>query len=121
MLTETVDRRTGHIRASGRLTALGADLLRGTAQSLHGSGHARVVLDLRDVLDADDAGLDVLRGLGEELAASGGELVVRHAPSARRSAPGQRRAVTSEVPEAPTVSTTKPRLASRSAIAAFID
>jgi anti-anti-sigma regulatory factor len=81
MLTETVDTRTGSIRASGTLTRLGADLLRGTAQSLHGSGHVRVVLDLRDVRDADDDGLDVLRGLGDELAATGGELVVRHAPA----------------------------------------
>jgi len=40
----------------------------------------RVVLDLQGVRDADDAGLDVLRGLGEEFAAWGGELVVRHSP-----------------------------------------
>ncbi|TFV64022.1 UNVERIFIED_ORG: STAS domain-containing protein [Bacillus sp. AZ43] len=93
MLTETVDSATGSIRASGSLTRLGADLLRGTAQSLHGKGHARVVLDLRDVRDADDAGLDVLRGLGEELAATGGELVVRGL--------GQRNAVTSELPASP--------------------
>ena len=82
MLSETVDRRTGSIRASGHLTELGADLLRGTAVSLHGSGHLRVVLDLRDVRGADDAGLEVLRGLGEDLAARGGELVVRRAPEA---------------------------------------
>lgn len=80
MLSETVDRRTGSIRARGRLTVLGADLLRGTAESLHGNGHVRVVLDLREVQDADEAGLEVLRGLGEDLAARGGELVVRHAP-----------------------------------------
>jgi anti-anti-sigma regulatory factor len=80
MLSETVDRRTGSIRASGRLTLLGADLLRGTAESLQEDGHVRVVLDLRDVRDADDAGLDLLRGLGQEFAARGGELVVRHAP-----------------------------------------
>lgn len=80
MLSETVDRRNGSIRASGRLTLLGADLLRGTAESLHGNGHLRVVLDLRDVRVADDAGLDVLRGLNDEFAARGGELVVRHAP-----------------------------------------
>ena len=80
MLSETVDRSTGSIRASGRLTLLGADLLRGTAESLHGSGHVRVVLDLQDVRDADDDGLDVLRDLGDELAARGGELVVRHSP-----------------------------------------
>jgi len=82
MLTETVDRQAGSIRASGYLTELGADLLRGTAESLHGSGHLRVVLDLRDVRDADDAGLEVLRGLGEDLAARGGELVVHGAPAA---------------------------------------
>jgi anti-anti-sigma regulatory factor len=81
MLSETVDRSTGSIRASGRLTLLGADLLRGTAESLHGSGHVRVVLDLRDVRDADEDGLEVLRGLGEELAARGGELVVHGAPA----------------------------------------
>jgi len=80
MLSETVDVHAGRIRARGHLTSLGADLLRGTAESLHGSGHLRVVLDLQDVEDADDAGLDVLRGLGEELAARGGELVVRHSP-----------------------------------------
>jgi len=79
-LTETVNLRTGLIRASGHLTSQGADLLRGTAESLHGSGHVRVVLDLKGVRDADAAGLDVLRGLGEELAARGGELVVRHSP-----------------------------------------
>jgi anti-anti-sigma regulatory factor len=79
-LTETVNLRTGHIRASGHLTSQGADLLRGTAESLHGSGHVRVVLDLQDVRDADDDGLDVLRGLGEEFASRGGELVVRHPP-----------------------------------------
>ncbi|TFV79335.1 anti-sigma factor antagonist [Blastococcus sp. CT_GayMR19] len=79
-LTETVNVRTGHIRASGHLTSQGADLLRGTAESLHGSGHARVVLDLQDVQHADDSGLNILRGLGEEFAARGGELVVRHCP-----------------------------------------
>jgi anti-anti-sigma regulatory factor len=79
-LTETVNLRAGLIRASGHLTLQGADLLSGTADSLRGSGHARVILDLRDVATADAAGLDVLRGLGEEFAARGGELVVRHAP-----------------------------------------
>jgi anti-anti-sigma regulatory factor len=80
MLSESVDLRTGLIRARGHLTSLGADLLRGTAESLYGRGHVRVVLDLQGVEDADDAGLDVLRGLGDELAARGGELVVRHSP-----------------------------------------
>jgi anti-anti-sigma regulatory factor len=79
-LTETVNVRAGLIRASGHLTSQGADLLRGTAESLQGSGHVRVVLDLQDVRDADADGLDVLRGLGAEFAARGGELVVRHSP-----------------------------------------
>src|SRR5437868_13834021 len=47
VLSETVDLRTGLIRARGHLTAQAADLLRGTADSLRGRGHARVVLDLR--------------------------------------------------------------------------
>jgi anti-anti-sigma regulatory factor len=79
-LTETVNIGAGLIRASGHLTSQGADLLRGTAESLHGSGHVRIVLDLRDVRRADADGLDVLRGLGESLAARGSELVVRHLP-----------------------------------------
>jgi anti-anti-sigma regulatory factor len=79
-LTETVNLRAGLIRASGHLTSQGADLLRGTAGSLRARGHVRVVLDLRDVRAADAAGLDVLRSLGAEFAARGGELVVRHGP-----------------------------------------
>ena len=86
-LTETVNLRAGLIRASGHLTSQGADLLRGTAESLQGSGHLRVVLDLRDVQAADDAGLDVLRDLGADFAARGGELVVRHAPQTVQPGP----------------------------------
>ena len=56
-LSETVDMRRGHIRASGHLTRQGADLLRGTADTLRISGHSHVVLDLRDVRGADAAGL----------------------------------------------------------------
>lgn len=78
MLSETVDPRFGVIRASGHLTALGADLLRGTADSLRDSGHSRVVLDLGGVRAADDAGLDVLHALRESFAEDGGELVVQH-------------------------------------------
>ncbi|MBB3086849.1 STAS domain-containing protein [Geodermatophilus sabuli] len=76
-LTEVVDRGAGLIRASGHLTSLGADLLRGTADGLRGSGHARVVLDLRGVRTADAGGLDILREMRREFAADGGELVVR--------------------------------------------
>jgi anti-anti-sigma regulatory factor len=81
-LTETVNLRTGLIRASGHLTVQGADLLGGTAASLRAGGHSRVTLDLTDVRAADDAGLDILIRLGEDFAAHGGELVVRHAPAA---------------------------------------
>jgi anti-anti-sigma regulatory factor len=76
-LSEVVDRDAGLIRASGTLTTLGADLLRGTADGLRGSGHARVVLDLRGVRAADAGGLDILREMRQEFAADGGELVVR--------------------------------------------
>ncbi|MGY1688941.1 STAS domain-containing protein [Geodermatophilus sp. SYSU D01105] len=76
-LTEVVDRQAGLIRASGTLTSLGADLLRGTADGLRGSGHARVVLDLRGVRAADADGLDILRQMRREFAADGGELLIR--------------------------------------------
>ena len=81
LLTETVNLRTGHIRARGHLTSLGADLLRGTADSLRDSGHRRVVLDLRDVQDADDAGLDILCSLRRSFTDAGGQLLIRHAPA----------------------------------------
>ena len=80
-LTETVNPRTGSIRASGHLTLQGADLLSGTADSLRGSGHTRVVLDLRDVQAADDAGLDILRQLRSDFAESGGVLLIRSSPA----------------------------------------
>ncbi len=79
-LSETVDRRTGHIRASGHLTEQGADLLSGTAGTLLAGGHARVVLDLRDVRWADAAGLALLDALGGTFAAQGGELLIHRAP-----------------------------------------
>lgn len=78
MLSETVDLRIGVIRASGHLSAQGADLLRGTADSLREGGHRRVVVDLAGVRGADDAGLDVLRSLRARYAEDGGELVLQH-------------------------------------------
>lgn len=78
MLSETVDLRIGVIRASGHLTLQGADLLRGTADSLREGGHRRVVVDLGGVLGADDGGLDVLRSLRARYAEDGGELVLQH-------------------------------------------
>lgn len=78
MLSETVDVRIGVIRASGHLTVQGADLLRGTADSLREGGHRRVVVDLAGVRAADDDGLDLLRSLRASFAEDGGELVLQH-------------------------------------------
>lgn len=78
MLSETVDLKIGVIRATGHLTALGADLLRGTADSLREGGHRRVVVDLAGVQAADDDGLDVLRSMQESFAEDGSELVLQH-------------------------------------------
>jgi anti-anti-sigma regulatory factor len=75
--TDVVVRPDGLIAASGHLSPQGADLVRGTADSLRGSGHSRVVVDLRQVRTADDAALDVLHQLRRDFAARGGELVVR--------------------------------------------
>jgi anti-anti-sigma regulatory factor len=80
LLTETVDRRLGLIRARGHLTRLGADLLSATADSLFGSGHTRVTLDLRGLAATDDAGLAVLEDLRVRVALEGGELVLRRPP-----------------------------------------
>ncbi|RFU21347.1 STAS domain-containing protein [Geodermatophilus marinus] len=74
---EVVDRRAGLIRVRGPLTSLGADLLRGTADGLRGSGPPRVVLDMRGVRGADLGALDILREMRDEFAAEGGQLVVR--------------------------------------------
>jgi anti-anti-sigma regulatory factor len=79
-LSEVVDVRSGTVRASGHLTVQGADLLRGTVEQLHRSGHDRVLLDLQHVQAADAAGLHVLREMGRSLAADGGVLLVRAAP-----------------------------------------
>ena len=78
MLSETVDLRIGVIRATGHLSVQGADLLRGTADSLRDGGHRRVVVDLAGVRAADDDGLDVLRSLRARYAEDGGELVLQH-------------------------------------------
>jgi anti-anti-sigma regulatory factor len=75
-LTEVVDMRRGAVRASGHLTVQGADLLRGTVETLHRDGHSTVLLDLQDLRAADEAGLQVLRNVRESMAAKGGELFV---------------------------------------------
>jgi anti-anti-sigma factor len=75
-LTEVVDGRVGAIRARGRLTGAGADLLRGSVSALHGLGHSRVVLDLRGLESIDAEGLRELHQLQQEVRAAGGELVL---------------------------------------------
>jgi anti-anti-sigma factor len=72
--TEVVVSRRGSVRVSGHLTVQGADLLRGTVESLRRGGRARVVLDLAGVRAVDVAGLQVLRDLERTVAADGGEL-----------------------------------------------
>lgn len=80
--TEVVDQRAGAIRAGGRLTEQGADLLRGAVLVLHRRGHDRVTLDLGGVQAVDAAGLRALRSLQAAVTAEGRELVVVHAPGA---------------------------------------
>ncbi|RBY90622.1 STAS domain-containing protein [Blastococcus sp. TF02A-26] len=74
---EVVDVRRGSVRVSGHLTSQGADLLRGTVESLFRGGHRRVLVDLGDVRGTDPAGVHVLRDVERVVAARGAELVVR--------------------------------------------
>jgi anti-anti-sigma regulatory factor len=75
--TDVVVRPDGLIAASGHLTLQGADLVRGAADQLRGTGHSRIVVDLRDVRTTDDAGLAILHQLRRDFAADGGELLIR--------------------------------------------
>ncbi|TFV79327.1 anti-sigma factor antagonist [Blastococcus sp. CT_GayMR19] len=79
-LTEVVDMRQGSVRVSGHLTVQGADLLRGTVETMRRDGHSTVLLDLQDLQAADSAGLQVLRNLRQSVAADGGELFVSPSP-----------------------------------------
>ena len=81
VLSEIVDIRAGLIRARGRLTAQGADLLRGTATQLRATGHTRVVLDLGEISEVDGAGLAILDRLHSSFSAGGGQLLITHPPS----------------------------------------
>lgn len=75
-MREVVDPHRGSVRVSGDLTVQGADLLRGTVESLRRSGHDVVCLDLGDVRTADSAGLRELHALEQAVAAEGGALLV---------------------------------------------
>jgi anti-anti-sigma regulatory factor len=79
-MTEVVDSLRGAVHVSGHLTAQGADLLRGTVESLCRGGHRRVLVDMRDVRAADIAGLQVLRDMERDLAADGACLLL-HPPA----------------------------------------
>ncbi|UOX99739.1 STAS domain-containing protein [Blastococcus sp. PRF04-17] len=75
-MTEVVDSSRGAVRVSGHLTVQGADLLRGTVETLRRGGHTRVLVDLQGVQAADAAGLHVLRDVERSLAAEGARLLV---------------------------------------------
>ena len=78
-MSEVVDSLHGTVRVSGHLTVQGADLLRGTVETLRRGGHRRVLVDLQGVEAADAAGLHVLRDMQRSLAVDGGRLVVEPA------------------------------------------
>ena len=83
--TEVIDRRTGTIRARGRLDRRAADMLRGTVEALHQGGCRRIVLDLGGVLSADHAGLDAVRSLAGRVTADGAGVSLLNCPDPERS------------------------------------
>lgn len=78
--SEAIDRRTGSIRARGRLDGRAADMLGGTVEALYRGGCRRIVLDLGGVLAADDAGLDAIHSLERRIAADGGHVALLNEP-----------------------------------------
>ncbi|MCV2487835.1 hypothetical protein OF117_00545 [Geodermatophilus sp. YIM 151500] len=80
LLTAVVDTRGGGVRATGHLTVQGADLLRGTVETLRRLGHRRIVLDLAGVGGTDPDGVAALDALRSAPAGAVGDLVVRSAP-----------------------------------------
>ncbi|MGY1707399.1 STAS domain-containing protein [Geodermatophilus sp. SYSU D00697] len=81
--TETVDPRTGSIRASGRLDTRAADMLSGTIAGLRRGGCTSVLLDLGGVQAVDDAGLHAVRSLEAEVADAGGRMTLLNWPGGR--------------------------------------
>ncbi len=93
-MTEVVHVRRGAVRVTGDLTAQGADLLRGTVESLVRGGHRRVLVDLRELRSTDAAGARVLRDVERALAADGASLLLLQRPGAPvEDLPAPRRAV----------------------------
>ena len=79
--TEVVVPRVAAIRVSGHLTRQGADLVRGTVESMQRTGSPCVVVDLAGVRAADGAGLDALRTLRTTLSGRGTRLLLRNLPA----------------------------------------
>jgi hypothetical protein len=73
---ELVDRRTAVISAAGHLTTRGADLLCGTVEVLHRSGHACITVDLHAVGAVDDEAMAELRALAVRLRGRHGQLLL---------------------------------------------
>jgi hypothetical protein len=73
---EAIDWPSATITARGRLTEQALDLLSGSAEVLHRSGHATVTLDLHAVRALDEGAHDALRALASGLHANHSELVV---------------------------------------------
>lgn len=88
-MTEVINPRTGAVRVSGRLTEQGAELLRGTVETLHRRGHACVVVDMQDVRATEDAGVAVLHELRNSLAEDGGRLLLVRGPEIVTAEPGR--------------------------------
>ncbi|MGY1780636.1 STAS domain-containing protein [Geodermatophilus sp. SYSU D01036] len=78
--TEVVVPRAGAIQVSGHLTTQGADLVRGTVETVRRTGSSAVVVDLAGVRTADDAGLDALHLLRDSLSTRGTRLLLRNEP-----------------------------------------
>jgi anti-anti-sigma regulatory factor len=83
-LSEVIDGAHGTVTASGQLTWLGADLLRGTVEGLRRLGHSTVVIDMADVQAADPAGLSILDQLSTTMASAGDQLLLLHVPPSAR-------------------------------------
>lgn len=79
--TEVVVSRVGAVRVNGYLTSQGADLVRGTVETLRRTGSPIVVVDLAGVRAADDAGLDALRRFRENLSGQGTRLLLQNLPT----------------------------------------